>query len=52
MDLITSTNLFADRVYELSFVMGIIVTLVFYFEYKKCVIEIENQDMLDQFLKD
>ena len=35
MDLIASTNLFAERVYEISFFMGILITVLFYFEYKK-----------------
>lgn len=52
MDLLASTNLFAERVYELSFLMGLIITILFYFEYKKCSIEIEKQEMLDRFLND
>ena len=52
MDLIASTNLFAERVYEISFFMGILITVLFYFEYKKCTVEIEKQEMLDHFLKD
>ena len=52
MDLIASTNLFAERVYEISFLMGILITVLFYFEYKKCAVEIEKQEMLDHFLND
>ena len=52
MDLIASTNLFAERIYEISFLMGIVITVLFYFEYKKCSFEIEKQEMLDSFLKD
>ena len=52
MDLLNIPNLFAERVYELSFIMGIVLTLVFYVEYKKCVAELEKEDMLDHFLKD
>ena len=52
MDLIATTNLFAERVYEISFLMGILITVLFYFEYKKCTAEIQNQEMLDQFLND
>ena len=52
MDLLASTNLFAERVYELSFLTGIIITILFYFEYKKCSIEIEKQEMIYLFLND
>jgi len=52
MELLNTHNLFADRVNELSFLLGIIVTIIFYIEYKKCAAEIEKQDMLDHFLKD
>lgn len=52
MTLITSTNLFAELVYEASFLVGVIITVLFYFEYKKCAVEIEKQEMLDRFLKD
>ena len=52
MELLNTSNLFADRVNEFSFLIGIIVTVLFYLEYKKCEVEIEKQEMLDQFLKD
>lgn len=52
MELISTINLFAETVYELSFIVGIIVTIAFYIEYKKCAIEIEKQEMLDHFLND
>ena len=52
MELISTINSFADLVYELSFVVGIIVTVAFYIEYKKCAVEIEKQEMLDHFLND
>ena len=52
MDLLSTINVFADLVYELSFVGGIIVTVVFYVEYKKCAVELEKQEMLDHFLND
>ena len=52
MEVLNTPNFFAERVNELSFLVGIIITVVFYFEYKKCVAEIEKQDMLDHFLND
>lgn len=52
MYLLNTSNLFADHINELSFVMGIIVTIAFYIEYKKCEAAIEKQEMLDQFLND
>ncbi len=52
MELVSTINLFAERVYELSFIVGIIVTVAFYIEYKKCAVEIEKQEMLDHFLND
>lgn len=52
MELLNTQNLFAERIYEFSFLMGIIVTIVFYIEYKKCAVEIEKEEMLDRFLKE
>ena len=52
MELLSTTNLFAELVYELSFITGIIIILAFYVEYKKCAVEIEKQEMLDRFLND
>jgi hypothetical protein len=52
MELLNTPNLFADRVNEFSFLMGIIITVLFYFEYKKCIVQIEKEDMLDKFLND
>jgi len=52
MELISTINSFADLIYELSFFAGIIITAVFYIEYKKCAVEIEKQEMLDHFLND
>lgn len=52
MYLLHTSDFFADRVNEFSFILGIIVTIIFYVEYKKCTVEIEKQDMLDHFLND
>jgi hypothetical protein len=52
MYLLNTSNLLADHINELSFIMGIIITIAFYIEYKKCAAEIEKQDMLDHFLND
>ena len=52
MYLLHTPDFFADRVNELSFLLGIIVTIIFYVEYKKCTAAIEKQDMLDHFLND
>jgi hypothetical protein len=52
MYLLNAPDLFSDHVNELSFLLGIILIIIFYIEYKKCIVEIEKQDMLDQFLND
>jgi hypothetical protein len=52
MYLLNTSNLLAEHINALSFIMGIIITIAFYIEYKKCATEIEKQDMLDHFLND
>lgn len=52
MYLLNTSDVFADYVNEVSFLLGIITTIVFYIEYKKCAAEADKEEMLDQFLKD
>lgn len=52
MYLLNTPDFFADRVNELSFLLGIIVTILFYIEYKKCEADMKKEDMLDHFLND
>ncbi len=37
---------------ELAFLMALIIILIFYAEYKKCLTQIKKQEMLHQFLND
>jgi hypothetical protein len=52
MELLYTSNLVSDYVNELSFIMGVVITIAFYIQYKKCNAEIEREEMLDHFLKD
>ncbi len=52
MDILNTPDLFAERINELSFLLGILVSIFFYMEYKKCDLEIKKKDMIDQFLND
>ena len=52
MELLYTSNLVCDYVNELSFLLGIIITIAFYVQYKKCDAEIEREEMLDHFLND
>ena len=52
MELLYTSNLVGDYVNELSFLMGIVITIAFYIQYKKCSAEIEREEMLDHFLND
>jgi hypothetical protein len=52
MELINTPDFFADSVNQFSFLIGVAITIIFYVEYKKCAVEIEKQEMLDQFLND
>ena len=47
-----SNEIFATYVNEVSFLLGVIITVLFYIEYKKCDAETDKEEMLDQFLKD
>ena len=52
MELLYTSSLASDYVNELSFIMGVIITIAFYIQYKKCNAEIEREEMLDHFLND
>lgn len=52
MYLLSTPDFFAERVNEFTFLLGILVTIIFYREYKKCAVAIEKEEMLDHFLKD
>lgn len=49
--LLEMSNQFADRIYEGSFFLGIAISALFYFKYKKYSLQMQNDEMIDQFLK-
>lgn len=51
MVLLEVTNQFAARIYEASFLLSIAVSALFYVKYKKYSMQMQNDDMIDQFLK-
>ena len=42
----------ADLINECAFFMALLIVIVFYTEYKKCVHKIDKEEMLNSFLKD
>lgn len=52
MELLYTSNSAGDYVNELSFLIGVIITIIFYIQYKKCNAEIEREEMLEHFLND
>jgi hypothetical protein len=52
MELLYTSNSIGDYVNELTFLMGVVITIAFYIQYKKCNAEIEREEMLEHFLND
>lgn len=52
MDLLQATELFVTRADEIAFILSLIVTGLFYSEYRKYQQQVEREEMLDNFLKD
>ncbi|HVG14771.1 MAG TPA: hypothetical protein VM935_07420 [Chitinophagaceae bacterium] len=42
----------ADLINEFAFFMALLIVIVFYTEYKKCVQKIDKEEMLNSFLND
>lgn len=51
MMLLEMTNQFAERIYEASFFLSIAISALFYVKYKKYSVQMQNEDMVDRFLK-
>ncbi len=52
MYLLEVADNFSDRVNELGLLAALILSTVFYKEYKKQMLEMEHDDMIDRFLND
>ena len=52
MDLLQATGIMADQVNGAAFLVGLIASVAIYGECKKCIREIEREDILDAFLKE
>jgi hypothetical protein len=52
MELLYTSNSIGDYLNELTFIMGVIITIAFYVQYKKYDAEIEREEMLEHFLND
>jgi hypothetical protein len=52
MDLLQASELFLTRADEVAFILSLVVTGLFYTEYKKYKQQVEREEMLDNFLKD
>jgi hypothetical protein len=42
----------AQLINQLAFLIAFVIVVIFYSEYKKCIAQIEKQEMLNQFLND
>lgn len=51
MVLLEMTNQFAERIYDASFFLSIAISAFFYVKYKKYSVQMQNDDMIDRFLK-
>lgn len=51
MVILEMTNQFAERIYEGSFFLSIALSALFYVKYRKYSMELQKEDMIDQFLK-
>lgn len=51
MVLLEMTNQFAERIYEASLVLSLAISALFYVKYKKYSLQMQNEEMIDQFLK-
>lgn len=49
--LVEMTNQYAERIYEASFFLSLALSALFYVKYKKYTLQMQNEEMLDQFLK-
>jgi hypothetical protein len=52
MELLYTSNSIGDYANELTFIMGVIITIAFYIQFKKYNAEIEREEMLEHFLND
>jgi hypothetical protein len=52
MDLLQATVFMADQVNGAAFLVGLIASVAIYGECKKCIYEIEREELLDSFLKE
>jgi hypothetical protein len=51
MVLLEMTNQFAERIYEASLLLGLGLSALFYVKYKRYTLQMEHDEMIDQFLK-
>jgi len=51
MVLLEMSNQLADRIYEVSFFLGLAVSALFYMKYRKYSIEMQKEEMIDNFLQ-
>lgn len=50
MMLLEMTNQLAERIYEGSFLLSIAISALFYVKYRKYSMQMQKEDMIDQFL--
>jgi hypothetical protein len=51
MVLLEMTNQLAERIYEGSFILSLALSALFIVKYRKYSMEMQKEDMIDQFLK-
>ena len=51
MELLKMNNQFADRIYEASFFLSLAISALFYMKYRKYSLEMQKEEMIDNFLQ-
>ena len=52
MYLLEVADTFPDRVNQIGLLLALILSTIFFKEYKKQMLQMEHDDMIDQFLND
>ena len=52
MYLLQVTDEFTETVHQIAFVLALLLSMIFYAAYKKYMIQMQNDDMIDHFLND
>ena len=52
MYLLNASDQYIGMINELAFTVALLITVIFYVEYKKCEEQIKKEEMLERFLNE